>query len=411
MKHGSVVLAAITSCTNTSNPDAMIGAGLVAKKAIEKGIKIRPYIKTTLSPGSNVVTEYLNKSGLTKYLDEIGFTTAGYGCMTCIGNSGDLSPEVNEAITASDAVACAVLSGNRNFEARIHPNIKANYLASPPLVVAYAIAGRVDIDFEKEPIAKDSKGQDVFLRDIWPTRSEVSAVTNQNVTADMFKSVYERISKGGDRWNSLKVEKSLQYKWKDESTYIHNPPFFKTTNKDLPKITDIKGAYALCSFGDSITTDHISPAGNIAKKSPAARFLLSKGVEQHDFNTYGARRGNDEVMARGTFANTRIINKLVDKVGPQTKYVPTGEIMDISDAAFKYQSEGHPTIILAGAEYGSGSSRDWAAKGPYLLGIKAAIAQSFERIHRSNLAGMGILPLEFKKGENADSLGTFLSYF
>lgn len=324
LKHGSVVLAAITSCTNTSNPDAMIGAGLVAKKAIEKGIKIRSYIKTTLSPGSNVVTEYLNKSGLTKYLDEIGFTTAGYGCMTCIGNSGDLSTEVNEAITASDAVACAVLSGNRNFEARIHPNIKANYLASPPLVVAYAIAGRVDIDFEKEPIAKDSKGQDVFLRDIWPTRSEVSAVTNQNVTADMFKSVYERISKGGDRWNSLKVEKSLQYKWKDESTYIHNPPFFKTTNKDLPKITDIKGAYALCSFGDSITTDHISPAGNIAKKSPAARFLLSKGVEQHDFNTYGARRGNDEVMARGTFANTRIINKLVDKVGPQTKYVPTG---------------------------------------------------------------------------------------
>ena len=405
LKHGSVVLAAITSCTNTSNPDAMIGAGLVAKKAIEKGIKIRPYIKTTLSPGSNVVTEYLNKSGLTKYLDEIGFTTAGYGCMTCIGNSGDLAPEVNEAILASDCVAAAVLSGNRNFEARIHPNIKANYLASPPLVVAYAIAGRIDIDFEKEPIAKDRDGKDVYLRDIWPTRTEVSNVTNANVNAEMFKTVYDRISKGGDRWNSLKVSKSLQYPWKDSSTYIHNPPFFQTTNKDLPKINNIKGAYVLCSFGDSITTDHISPAGNISKKSPAARYLLSKGVEQPDFNTYGARRGNDEVMARGTFANTRIINKLVDKVGPQTKYVPTGEFLDISDAAFKYQSENLPTIILAGAEYGSGSSRDWAAKGPYLLGIKAVIAQSFERIHRSNLAGMGILPLEFKKGESADSLG------
>lgn len=405
LHHGSVVLAAITSCTNTSNPDVMIAAGLVAKKAIEKGIKIKNYIKTSLSPGSGVVTEYLNKSGLTKYLDEIGFNTAGYGCMTCIGNSGELPQEVGDAITASDAVACAVLSGNRNFEARVHPLVKANYLASPPLVVAYAIAGRIDIDFENEPLATDSNGKPVFLRDIWPSRSEVSSVVSSSLNPEMFRDVYAKISKGTDRWNSLKTEPSLQYKWKDESTYIHNPPFFQTTELTLPKLKDINNAYVLCSFGDSITTDHISPAGNIAKNSPAARYLLSRHVQQPDFNTYGARRGNDEVMARGTFANTRIINKLVSKVGPQTTYVPSGEILDISDAAFRYAKEGHQLIILAGQEYGSGSSRDWAAKGPYLLGIKAVIAQSFERIHRSNLAGMGILPLEFLSGQSADSLG------
>lgn len=385
----------------------MIAAGLVAKKAVERGIKIPSYIKTSLSPGSGVVTEYLDNSGLTKYLDEIGFTTAGYGCMTCIGNSGDLSPEVSEAITSSDAVACAVLSGNRNFEARIHPLIKANYLASPPLVVAYAIAGRLDIDFEKEPITKDKDGKDVFFNDIWPSRSEVREVVSKNVTATMFKDVYGRISKGNDRWNSLNVAPSLQYNWKPESTYIHNPPFFQSTQRTLPKISSIKNAHALCWFGDSITTDHISPAGNIAKNSPAARFLNERGVEAADYNTYGARRGNDEVMSRGTFANTRIINKLVDKVGPQTVHIPTGEVMAIADAAFKYRDNGVPTIILAGAEYGSGSSRDWAAKGPYLQGIKAVIAVSFERIHRSNLAGMGIVPLEFVGGENAEKLGKF----
>jgi aconitate hydratase len=327
--------------------------------------------------------------------------------MTCIGNSGELPTEVGDAITASDVVACAVLSGNRNFEARIHSLIKANYLASPPLVVAYAIAGRIDIDFETEPIANDTQGKPVFLRDLWPSRSEITQVVSASLTPDMFRDVYSKISQGTDRWNSLKIEPSLQYKWKEESTYIHNPPFFQTTELALPKLKNINNAYVLCSFGDSITTDHISPAGSIAKNSPAARYLLGRNIKQADFNTYGARRGNDEVMARGTFANTRIINKLVSKVGPQTTYVPTGEILDISDAAFRYAKEGHQLIILAGQEYGSGSSRDWAAKGPYLLGIKAVIAQSFERIHRSNLAGMGILPLEFLNGQSADSLGTF----
>lgn len=407
LKHGSVVLAAITSCTNTSNPDVMIAAGLVAKKAVGKGLKIKNYIKTSLSPGSGVVTKYLDQSGLSKYLDEIGFTTAGYGCMTCIGNSGELLPEVGDAITSSDIVSCSVLSGNRNFEARVHPLIKANYLASPPLVVAYALAGRVDIDFETEPLGTDSQGNPVFLKDIWPSRNEVSEVVKENVTPQMFKEVYEKISKGTERWNALKTEPSLQYSWKDSSTYIHNPPFFQSTQLELPKLQNINNAYCLCSFGDSITTDHISPAGSIAKNSPAARYLTEKGIKQVDFNTYGARRGNDEVMARGTFANTRIINKLAPKVGPQTTYIPTGEVLDISDAAFRYQKEGHPLIILAGQEYGSGSSRDWAAKGPYLQGIKSVIAQSFERIHRSNLAGLGILPLEFLPGQSADSLGIF----
>ena len=327
--------------------------------------------------------------------------------MTCIGNSGDLLPEVSEAITKSDAVACSVLSGNRNFEARVHPLTKGNYLASPPLVVAYALAGRVDIDFEKEPIGHDAQGKAVFFNEIWPSRKEVSEVVSKNLTPQMFKEVYEKIAKGTERWNNLKTEPSLQYNWKESSTYIHNPPFFQSTELALPKIKNIKDAYVLCSFGDSITTDHISPAGNIAKNSPAARYLTERGIKPADFNTYGARRGNDEIMARGTFANTRIINKLAPKVGPQTTYIPNGEVLDISDAAFKYTKEGHQMIILAGNEYGSGSSRDWAAKGPYLQGVKAVIAQSYERIHRSNLAGMGILPLEFLPGQNADSLGTF----
>lgn len=324
LRHGSVVLAAITSCTNTSNPDVMIAAGLVAKKAVERGMKIKNFIKTSLSPGSGVVTKYLDQSGLSKYLDEIGFTTAGYGCMTCIGNSGELPAEVGEAITTSDVVACSVLSGNRNFEARVHPLVKANYLASPPLVVAYALAGRVDIDFETEPIGVDNQNKPVFLRDIWPSRSEVSKVVSANLTPEMFKEVYDKIAKGTERWNNLKTEPSLQYSWKESSTYIHNPPFFQNTQLSLPKISNITNAHVLCSFGDSITTDHISPAGSIAKNSPAARYLLEKGVKQPDFNTYGARRGNDEIMARGTFANTRIINKLAPKVGPQTTYIPTG---------------------------------------------------------------------------------------
>lgn len=324
LRHGSVVLAAITSCTNTSNPDVMIAAGLVAKKAVERGMRIKSFIKTSLSPGSGVVTKYLDNSGLSKYLDEIGFTTAGYGCMTCIGNSGELPTEVGDAITTSDVVACSVLSGNRNFEARVHPLVKANYLASPPLVVAYALAGRVDIDFETEPIGVDGQNKPVFLRDIWPSRQEVSQVVSANLTPAMFKEVYDKIAKGTERWNNLKTEPSLQYKWKESSTYIHNPPFFQNTQLSLPKISNITNAHVLCSFGDSITTDHISPAGSIAKNSPAARYLLEKGVKQPDFNTYGARRGNDEIMARGTFANTRIINKLAPKVGPQTTYIPTG---------------------------------------------------------------------------------------
>ena len=406
LKNGSVVLAAITSCTNTSNPDVMIAAGLVAKKAIEKGMKIKPYIKTTLSPGSGVVTEYLNKSGLTKYLDELGFTTAGYGCMTCIGNSGELPKEVNDALTAnSDLAVAAVLSGNRNFEARIHPLIKANFLASPPLVVVSALSGSVDIDYDKEPVGTDKNGKNVFLKDIWPSRSEVHEVLNKTMSPDLFAKVYGKITQGNDRWNSLKVKPSLQYEWKESSTYIHNPPFFQTTQLSLPKISDIKSGKVLGYFGDSITTDHISPAGSISTKSPAARYLKEKGIEQKDYNTYGARRGNDEIMERGTFANTRIINKLAPKVGPQTTYIPTGEILDISDAASRYRKEGHQLIILAGAEYGSGSSRDWAAKGPYLQGVKVVIAQSFERIHRSNLVGMGILPAEFTGGRTAESIG------
>jgi aconitate hydratase len=324
LKHGTVVLAAITSCTNTSNPDVMVAAGLVAKKAVEKGLKISPLIKTSLSPGSGVVTEYLDKSGLSQYLDKIGFTTAGYGCMTCIGNSGDLKPEIADAITESDCVAAAVLSGNRNFEARIHPLIKANYLASPPLVVAYAISGRIDIDYETEPLAQDSNGKDVFLRDIWPTREEVSTVVRNTVTSEMFENIYGNIQTKNKAWNDLKVEKSTTYNWKDSSTYIHNPPFFHNTTKELPDVKSINKAYCLASFGDSITTDHISPAGSISVKSPAARYLKERGVGATDFNTYGARRGNDEVMARGTFANTRIINKLVEKVGPQTLYIPNG---------------------------------------------------------------------------------------
>ncbi|EGR29895.1 hypothetical protein IMG5_146680 [Ichthyophthirius multifiliis] len=405
LQNGSIVVAAITSCTNTSNPDSMIAAGLLAKNAVEKGLNVKPYIKTTLSPGSGVVTKYFNESGVQSYLEKLGFNTTGYGCMTCIGNTGELEPEVDQAIKQSDIVAAAVLSGNRNFEGRVHPLTRANYLASPALVVAYALAGRVDIDFETEPIGKDKQGKNVFLRDIWPNRETTQNIVNSSLKTEMFKEVYNKISQGTPRWNALKASDSKVYDWKEQSTYIHNPPFFAQTELNPKPVQNIKNAYCLLNLGDSITTDHISPAGNIAKNSPAARYLNERGIQQKDFNTYGARRGNDEIMARGTFANVRLINKMIDKVGPETIHIPSGEKMAVFDAANRYQKEKHQLIVLAGQEYGSGSSRDWAAKGPYLQGIKAVIAQSYERIHRSNLVGMGILPCEFLNCQNADSLG------
>lgn len=404
LSHGSLVLAAITSCTNTSNPDVMIAAGLLAKNAVNKGLSIAPYIKTSLSPGSGVVTKYFNKSGVQEYLDKLGFQTTGYGCMTCIGNSGEIPQEVTDAIVENDLVASAVLSGNRNFEGRVHQHTRANFLASPPLVVAYALAGRVDHDFEKTPLGKDQNGKDVFLADIWPSRDEVQAVTKGTINPEMFRENYGSIMKGSEMWQGLDVPEGKIYEWNPNSTYIHDPPFFKKTEAEIKPIPDIQNAHVLLNVGDSITTDHISPAGKIAKNSPAARYLDSKGIKAKDYNTYGSRRGNDEIMARGTFANIRLINKMVDQVGPTTKHIPSGDEMAVFDAAEKYQEAGLDTIILAGQEYGSGSSRDWAAKGPYLQGVKCVIAQSFERIHRSNLVGMGILPLQFKDGQCADSL-------
>jgi len=406
MKHGSVVIAAITSCTNTSNPSVMLGAGLVAKKATDLGLEVKPWVKTSLAPGSGVVTKYLEKSGLDKYLDKQGFSLVGYGCTTCIGNSGDLPEEVAEAIAANDVVAAAVLSGNRNFEGRVHPLTRANYLASPPLVVAYAFAGTVNIDFETEPIGIGKDGKNVFLRDIWPSSEEVASVVASSVLPEMFQSTYKAITEGNAMWNSLEAPAGAQYAWDPKSTYVHDPPFFKSMTKDPPGVRSVKDAFCLLNFGDSITTDHISPAGNINKESPAAKYLMERGVDRKDFNSYGSRRGNDEIMARGTFANIRIVNKfLKGEVGPKTLHVPTQEKMFIYDAAMKYKDEGHDTIILAGAEYGSGSSRDWAAKGPYLQGVRAVIAKSFERIHRSNLVGMGLIPLCFKEGQDAETLG------
>jgi len=405
LNHGSVVIAAITSCTNTSNPDVMLAAGLLAKNAVAKGLKVNPYIKTTCSPGSGVVREYFEKAGVQDALDTLGFNIAGYGCMTCIGNSGEIPAEVQNAIIDHDLVASAVLSGNRNFEGRVHPNTRANYLASPPLVVAYALAGRCDIDFETEPIGQDNNGKDVFLKDIWPSRDEVSKVTHGSLNSEMFKDNYDTILNGSEMWQNLDAPSGKQYTWDESSTYIHNPPFFQSAGPTPEPIKDISGANCLLNVGDSITTDHISPAGKIATGSAAAEFLKSKGVAPKDYNTYGARRGNDEIMARGTFANVRIINKMVDKVGPETVHIPTGDKIAIFDAAKRYSDAGIDTIILAGNEYGSGSSRDWAAKGPYLQGVKAVIAQSYERIHRSNLVGMGILPMQFKAGESADTHG------
>lgn len=406
LTHGSVVLAAITSCTNTSNPGVLIGAGLVARNAVKRGLLVKPYIKTSLSPGSQVVDAYLQHSGLLHDLEQLGFFLAGHGCMTCIGNSGELDECVSKAITEKDLVVGAVLSGNRNFEGRVHPLTRANYLASPPLVVAFSLAGRVDIDFETEPIGHDQENKAVFLRDIWPSNEEIEKLEKEYVTADLFRANYAQVTKGTKQWTSLAAPTGSQYSWSDASTYIHNPPFFSEMQITPAPIRDVVNAYCLLNFGDSITTDHISPAGNISKNSPGGRFLLAKGVDGKDFNSYGARRGNDLVMARGTFANIRIVNKLMNgAIGPQTVHVPTGEVLDTFDAAQRYIAAEQQTVILAGKEYGSGSSRDWAAKGPKLLGVSAVIAESFERIHRSNLVGMGVLPMEFKNGQSADSLG------
>ncbi|XP_011347901.1 cytoplasmic aconitate hydratase isoform X2 [Ooceraea biroi] len=405
LKHGSVVIAAITSCTNTSNPSVMLGAGLLAKKAVEAGLSVAPYIKTSLSPGSGVVTYYLEESGVIPSLAKLGFDIVGYGCMTCIGNSGPLSDVIVETIEKNELVCCGVLSGNRNFEGRVHPNTRANYLASPLLVIAYAIAGTVDIDFEKEPLGRKSDGTPIFLQDIWPTRSEIQAVEQKYVIPAMFKEVYSKIEHGSSNWANLVAPEGKLYPWDADSTYIKNPPYFDNLQKELPSIRPIKGARVLVHLGDSVTTDHISPAGSIARNSPAARYLANRGLTPRDFNSYGSRRGNDAVMARGTFANIRLVNKFIGKAGPRTIYIPTNEEMDVFDAAEKYAKDETTLIALVGKEYGSGSSRDWAAKGPYLLGIRAVIAESYERIHRSNLVGMGIVPLQYLPGENAESLG------
>lgn len=406
LQHGSVMIAAITSCTNTSNPEVLIGAALLARNAVERGLTVQPYIKTSLSPGSGVVEEYFRKAGLLEGLQRLGFYVTGLGCMTCIGNSGDLFPEVAEALKARpDLVVAAVLSGNRNFEGRVHPQTRANYLASPVLVVAYALAGKMDFDFEATPLGVSPSGQPVFLRDIWPDKDEIRKAVKASITRDLFQDVYQNLDSANESWNKLEASSALNYPWDSKSTYIHRPPFFEGLGGGQAAVPDIAGARVLLHFGDSITTDHISPAGKIASNSPAARYLTQRGVTPTDFNTYGSRRGNDEVMVRGTFANIRLINKLVQKPGPTTVHVPSSSEGAVFDIAERYRAEGTPVIILAGNEYGAGSSRDWAAKGPYLLGVKAVIAQSYERIHRSNLVGMGVLPLQFLPNQNPATLG------
>jgi aconitate hydratase len=408
ISHGDIVIAAITSCTNTSNPHVLIAAGLVAKKALEKGLLVKPYIKTSLSPGSQAVEAYLRDCDLLKPLETQGFAIAGYGCMTCIGNSGELYEGVGEAFVHNKIVAASVLSGNRNFEARVHPDTAANYLASPPLVVAYALAGTMNIDLSTEALGKGADGKDIFLRDVWPSKEEIDQLVRTKVTAEVFSSVYSRITKGNARWDSLDVPKdSERYVWDATSTYIHNPPFFATMELLPQPRKAVEGARVLLMFGDSITTDHISPAGDIHVASAAAKYLKEHGITKIDFNTYGARRGNDEIMARGTFANTRLPNRIVGagSTGPVTVHFPTGEQVSVYEASCRYKADGIPLVILAGKEYGSGSSRDWAAKGPFMLGVEAVIAESFERIHRSNLVGMGIVPLCYKAGETAQTLG------
>jgi aconitate hydratase len=405
VRNGSVLIAAITSCTNTSNPSVMLAAGLLAKKAVEKGLTVNSTVKSSLAPGSRVVTDYLNKTGLAPYLDKLGFQTVGYGCTTCIGNSGPLHPAIEDAIVKNNLVAASVLSGNRNFEARVHQNIKANFLMSPPLVVAFALAGRVDIDMDHDPIGKDKSGADVFLKDLWPTLREVRDLMQAALQPEVFRKLYKDFAGQNPKWNEIQSSTGNVYEWDRKSTYIQEPPFFTNFSLQPGSIAEIKNARALAIFGDSVTTDHISPAGSIKKTSPAGKYLIENGVTAEDFNSYGSRRGNDRVMTRGTFANVRIKNLMVPGVeGGVTKFQPDGEQLSIYDAAIKYQAAKIPLVILAGQEYGTGSSRDWAAKGTNLLGVKAVVAQSFERIHRSNLVGMGVLPLQFKEGASALAL-------
>jgi aconitate hydratase len=403
--HGAVVIAAITSCTNTSNPSVLLGAGLLAKKAVARGLTVPPYVKTSLAPGSKVVTEYLQKSGLLRDLESLGFHVVGYGCTTCIGNSGPLAEPVTKATAEGKLVVAAVLSGNRNFEGRISPEVKANYLASPPLVVAFALAGRADVNLTSEPIGMDKNGKPVFLSDIWPSQKEIADL-EATIRGEMFAASYSNVFDGNPMWNAIGGVEGDLYEFKEESTYLQDPPFFQGLTLEPKPIADIRDARILAILGDSVTTDHIAPAGDIAENSPAGRYFKARGVEKKDFNTYGARRGNDRVMARATLANIQLKNFMVPGVeGGVTIHVPSGERMDIFDAAERYKAEGVPLVVIAGKEYGSGSSRDWAAKGPFLLGVRAAMAESFERIHRSNLVGMGILPLQLKLGQNAETLG------
>jgi aconitate hydratase len=400
------VIAAITSCTNTSNPAVMVGAGLLAKNAVERGLTRKPWVKSSLAPGSKVVTQYFEKAGLTPYLEELGFHTVGYGCTTCIGNSGPLPEPISKGIAEGDLVACAVLSGNRNFEARIHSEVKANYLASPPLVVAYALAGRMDIDLSTEPIGVGSDGRDVFLADVWPSPDEVSETIAGAVGDEMFRATYADVFTGDDTWRELPIPEGELFAWDPKSTYVRLPTYFEGMPQTPGAVEDFAGARCLVSIGDSVTTDHISPAGSIKPDSPAGRYLIERGVERRAFNSYGSRRGNHEVMVRGTFANVRLRNLLVPgSEGTWTVHLPSGDELTIFEAAERYRTDGVPLIVLAGKEYGSGSSRDWAAKGPKLLGVRAVIAESYERIHRSNLLMMGVLPLQFRPGENAQSLG------
>jgi aconitate hydratase len=404
--NGDVVIAAITSCTNTSNPSVLVAAGLVARKARALGLDSKPWVKTSLAPGSKVVTDYLDRAGLSEDLNAIGFDLVGYGCTTCIGNSGPLAEPISKAINDKDLVVCSVLSGNRNFEGRVSPDCRANYLASPPLVVAYALKGTVRSDMNSDPIGTARNGAPVYLKDIWPTNEEIRALIDAHVNSDMFRARYADVYHGDERWRAIEITGGDTYAWPDGSTYIANPPYFEGMTMTPDALTDFSGARALAVFGDSITTDHISPAGSIKLDSPAGKYLTEKGVPRLEFNSYGARRGNHEVMMRGTFANIRIRNRMLDGVeGGMTRYAPTGEQMPIYDAAMRYKADGTPLVVIAGKEYGTGSSRDWAAKGTMLLGVRAVIAESFERIHRSNLVGMGVLPLQFLDGQGANTLG------
>jgi aconitate hydratase len=406
LKDGAVLIAAITSCTNTSNPSVMLAAGLLARKARERGLTVKPWVKTSLAPGSRVVTEYLRKTNTLEDLDSLGFYLVGYGCTSCIGNSGPLKPEISAAVKAGDLTACSVLSGNRNFEGRVHPEVRMNFLASPPLVVAYALAGSLDVDLTTEPLGTDRNGKPVHLADIWPSDAEVQEVLKRSIDSQMFRNSYSSVFQGDENWTSIQVPAGKRYTWDEKSTYVKNPPYFKGMTMTPVPLADVRGARVLALLGDSVTTDHISPAGNISRTSPAARYLIEQGVQPKDFNSYGARRGNHEVMMRGTFANIRLRNLLAPGTeGGVTVHLPDGEQASIYDAAMRYQREGTPLLIIAGREYGTGSSRDWAAKGTMLLGVKAVIAESFERIHRSNLIGMGVAPLQFLPGQNAASLG------